>query len=143
MSIFDDAEFGLPEEVDGVVVPPEDIAADAEAGEWATYISWPIVVRWCREHPGYGRRFEGLYSGVSTKLRKKYPDLIVKTSRHRREPGRPGPVCDLIVAYVPRGHVSPFDIVPGMVVRPPEPGERPRDDTGRFVRMYDDAPGSD
>ena len=133
MSIFDD--LGL--EVAGTEVTPEEIA---EGVETTGHISWPVVVRWCKEHPGYGRAFTGLYRGVTTNLRKRFPELIVRSSNHREEEGGKL-VCDLIVAYVPPGMESPFEPIPGRPVdRVPPPLLRKRDQTGKYVKEDDLAP---
>lgn len=113
-SIFDDLEI----EVDGDVVPPAQIAAQVEDGEWDLRgaVSWPVVVRWCKEHPGHGRFFEGIYTTAPTNLRKRYPEMTVKTRNWRRKATSKTQIVDMIVYYVPPDGDDPADIVAGVPV---------------------------
>lgn len=124
MSIFDDAEHGLAG-VDGVLVPPEDLA-EGSTSRWAPKpgaICWPVVDRWCHDHPGQVRGFIGMYGSITSKLKRLYPDLLYRqVNTRRRTPESKGWVCDLMVSYSP--DYDPFENVPGFVVRTKTPGER-------------------
>lgn len=129
MSIFD-SEFD-ESKIGGTPISPEEIGAELEA---KGYVSWAVVARWCEEHPGVGRRFEGIYAGVTTKLRKRFPHLTIKTERHRFRPNSTskGQICDLTVVYVPPDGESPFEFVSGRTEDEPQFPERLRE-RGRFV----------
>lgn len=126
MSIFEDKEHGL-HGVDGVEVSPTEMARLAQGestSRWAPRpgaVSWPVVVRWCREHPGQARAFLGIYSGVVSKINRRYPDLVTRGRNHRRrypdDPNNKGNICDLLIAArLPDGS-DPFEDVPGLVLR--------------------------
>lgn len=117
MTIFDDEQFGLSE-VDGIEVDPQDLE---EFQPMAKPINWTTVDRWCRDHPCRVRFFPAVYAQVTTSLRKRYPHLQLRATKHRDKPGAAksaGKICDLFITHVPEGEISPFaDGVPGIVYR--------------------------
>lgn len=136
MTIFDDPKFGLSR-VDGIEVDPQDIEV-VEALEVAEprRISWVVVDRWCRDHPGHIRLIPGRTAQTSTYLRQRFPHLRVRAHKHR---GRAGAVsttesklCDLLIVYVEPGEKSPFDEpIPGIALRMNDPGVARRDSPSR------------
>lgn len=89
-------------------------------------IDWRAVNRWCMDHPGRMRKFEGIYSSITTVLRGRYPHLKVKATRHRRRPtGGKGQVCDIYVVFIQEGDMAPWEgDVPGAEVRVARPPQR-------------------
>jgi hypothetical protein len=123
MSIFDDPHVHL--RVDGIEVDPQELAEEVRSDGLSLpsdRISWPIVDRWCRDHPGKVRLLPARHVQTTTYLRKRFPHLTVRGVRTRPRSATASPttskVCDILVSFVPEGVESPFkDGVPGLPYR--------------------------
>jgi hypothetical protein len=118
MSVFDDPKMSL--EVGGIEVAPSDVEDHLAEEDLVSpsKVSWAVVDRWCRDHPGRIRLIPGTYAQVTTSLRKRYPQLTVRATKHRKVPGRSGARCDVLVVFVAPGEPSPFDDeIPGIPLR--------------------------
>lgn len=63
-------------------------------------VRWASLFEWCKAHPGVGATLEDVYANAITNLRKRYPELTVEGSEHRRdEAGRR--VATLYAIYEP------------------------------------------
>ena len=116
MTVFDDPHVRL--EVGGIEVDPQQLADEIRAEEAnPSRISWPVVDRWCRDHPLQVRLFPARTAQTTTYLRKRYPHLSTRSVHHRPRPGSTATwaqICDVMVVFVPEGEVDPLNSVPGI-----------------------------